>query len=178
MKEAFKTDLSAIRQRARARMMDGPITEAYTADVEKVINVLQEVLATEIVCVLRYKNHYFMAKGINADPVAAEFLEHANEEQEHADTVAARIAQLGGRPNLNPEGLATRAHAEYSEGDTLSEMIKENLVAERIAIETYNEIILWLGKDDPTTRRMIENILAVEEEHADDLSSLLEKNKA
>ncbi|MDX2142250.1 MAG: ferritin-like domain-containing protein [Rhodospirillaceae bacterium] len=175
MKQAFKSDLENIRKRARAKMMDGAVTGAYRADVKKVIEVLNEVLATEIVCVLRYKNHHFMAKGINAQPVAAEFLTHANEEQMHADWVAQRITQLGGVPNFNPVGLATRSHAEYTEGDTLEEMITEDLVAERIAIETYGDIIRWLGSDDVTTRRMIEDILKMEEEHADDLANLLEE---
>ncbi len=174
MKEPFKTDLEAIRKRAREKMEDGAVTGAYQADPQQVISVLNEVLATEIVCTLRYKNHYYMASGIHAGPVAAEFLEHANQEQQHADSVAERITQLGGVPNFNPKDLATRSHAEYTEGDTLASMIKEDLVAERIAIETYSEIIRWLGNDDPTTRRMIEEILVVEEEHADDLSSLLE----
>jgi bacterioferritin len=170
---AFKSDLEAIRKRARERMHDGAVTGAYLADKGQVINVLQEVLATEIVCVLRYKNHYFMASGIHAAPVAAEFLEHANEEQAHADAVAKRITELGGNPNLDPKGLATRSHAEYRETKTLEEMIIEDLVAERVAIETYAEIVRWLGNDDPTTRRLMEGLLAVEEEHADDLSNLL-----
>ena len=155
-------------------MADGAVTGAYLADREQVVAVLNEVLATEIVCVLRYRNHYYMASGINAQPVAAEFLEHANEEQQHADWVAERITQLGGVPNFDPEGLATRAHAEYVEGDTLAGMIREDLVAERIAIETYSEIVRWLKDNDPTTRRIIEDILKMEEEHADDLASLLE----
>ena len=175
MKQPFKSDLEKIRKRARAKMMDGAVTGAYRADVKKVIGVLNEVLATEIVCTLRYKNHHFMAKGINAQPVAAEFLLHANEEQMHADWVAQRITQLGGVPNFNPVGLATRSHAEYTEGDTLEEMITEDLVAERIAIETYGDIIRWLGNDDVTTRRIIEDILKMEEEHADDLANLLEQ---
>jgi bacterioferritin len=169
----FKTDLEAIRRRARENMQDGAVTGAYLADRTQVINVLQEVLATEIVCVLRYKNHYFMASGIHAAPVAAEFLEHANEEQGHADAVAKRITELGGNPNLNPTGLATRSHAEYREVVTLEEMIKEDLIAERVAIETYAEIVRWLGSDDPTTRRLIEGLLAVEEEHANDMANLL-----
>lgn len=173
MKQPFKTDLEAIRKRAREKMLQGAVTGAYLADRDKVIDVLQEVLATEIVCILRYKNHYYMASGINAQPVAQEFLQHANEEQMHADWVAQRITQLGGVPNLNPEGLATRSHAAYVESDTLEAMITEDLVAERIAIETYSEIIRWLGNDDPTTRRTIEDILKMEEEHADDLASLL-----
>lgn len=154
-------------------MSEGAVTGAYLADRDQVISVLNEVLATELVCILRYKNHYFMASGINAQPVAAEFLQHANEEQMHADWVAQRITQLGGVPNFSPEGLATRSHASYAEGDTLESMIQEDLVAERIAIETYSEIIRWLGNDDPTTRRMIEDILKMEEEHADDLASML-----
>ncbi|MEQ1507273.1 MAG: ferritin-like domain-containing protein [Myxococcota bacterium] len=171
----FKTDLEAIRRRARERMEDGAVTSAYHADRERVIEVLNEVLATEIVCTLRYKNHYYMASGIHAEPVAAEFLEHANEEQQHADLVAERITQLGGSPNLNPDGLHTRSHAEYREGGSLVEMIREDLVAERIAIETYNEIVRWLGADDSTTRRILEGILAKEEEHADDLANLLDR---
>lgn len=175
MKEPFKTDLEAIRKRAREKMEQGAVTSAYKADREQVLSVLNEVLATEIVCNLRYKNHYFMASGISAASVAAEFLEHANQEQEHADSIAQRITQLGGVPNFSPEGLATRSHAQYSESDKLSEMIKEDLVAERIAIETYSEIVRWLGDDDPTTRRLIEGILEVEEEHADDMAGLLER---
>jgi bacterioferritin len=174
MADPFTTDVETIRRRARQRMEDGPVTGAYLADRDRVIDVLNEVLATEIVCVLRYKNHYFMASGINAQPVAQEFLQHANEEQQHADMVAQRITQLGGSPNLNPEGLATRAHAQYVEAATLERMIREDLVAERIAIETYSEIIRWLGTDDPTTRRLMEDLLKVEEEHADDLANLLQ----
>lgn len=173
MKQPFKTDLEAIRKRAREKMDEGAVTGAYLADKEKVVDVLQEVLATELVCILRYKNHYFMASGINAGPVAAEFLQHANEESMHADWVAQRITQLGGVPNFNPKGLSKRSHAAYEEGDTLNAMITEDLVAERIAIETYSEIVRWLGNDDPTTRRMIEDILKMEEEHADDLANLL-----
>ncbi len=177
MKEALKVDLEAIRKRARAKMQDGAVTAAYRADRDQVISVLNEVLATEIVCTLRYKNHYYMASGIHREPVAAEFLEHAQEEQQHADMVAKRITQLGGTPNLNPEGLHTRSHAEYREADTLDAMIREDLAAERIAIETYAEIVRWLGDDDTTTRRMMEQILQVEEEHADDLATLLERFK-
>jgi bacterioferritin len=174
MKEPFKADIEAIQRRAREKMSDGAVTGAYKADRAQVINVLNEVLATEIVCTLRYRNHHFMAAGINAEPVAAEFLVHANEEQAHADQVSQRITQLGGIPNWSPEGLAARSHAHYATGETLSQMIRENLVAERIAIETYSEIVRWLGDDDPTTRRLIESLLAVEEEHADDLKNLLE----
>ena len=171
--EEFRTDLETIRRRARQKMQDGAVTGAYLADRTQVVSVLNDVLATEIVCVLRYKNHYFMASGINAEPVAQEFLQHANEEQSHADWVARRITQLGGTPNLNPDGLASRSHAQYVEGRTLQDMIREDLVAERIAIETYSEIIRWLANDDPTTRGIIEDILKMEEEHADDLANLL-----
>jgi bacterioferritin len=169
----FKSDLETIRQRAREKIEQGAVTASYGADRERVIDVLNEVLATEIVCTLRYRNHYYMASGINSGPVAAEFLEHANEEQGHADQVAKRITELGGNPNFDPKGLTTRSHAEYKAGKDLGEMIVEDLVAERIAIATYSDIIRWLGNDDPTTRRMIEGILAVEEEHADDLANLL-----
>ena len=149
------------------------MTGAYKADREQVIKVLNEALATELVCVLRYKRHYFMASGINSDAVKEEFLEHAGEEQEHADSICTRIVQLNGAPNLNPEGLASRSHAEYAEGSDLVSMLKEDLIAERIAIETYGDIIRWLGDADVTTRRLMESILAKEEEHAEDLASLL-----
>ena len=175
--EALKTDLEAIRKRARDNIQEGAVTAAYEADTAKIVAVLNEVLATELVCVLRYKHHYYMAKGIHAKPVAAEFLEHANEEMGHADSVAKRITELGGKPNFNPDGLHTRSHAEYREGNTLEEMIKEDLIAERIAVQTYAEIARWIGDSDPTTRRLIESILAVEEEHADDLSNLLASMK-
>jgi bacterioferritin len=173
MKQPFKTDIETIRARARERMRDGAVTHAYNADREQVIDVLNTVLATELVCVLRYKSHYFMAQGIHAAPVAAEFLEHANDEQQHADLVARRITQLGGVPNFDPAGLATRSHADYAQGSTLREMIVEDLIAERIAIETYLEIVRWLGDDDPTTRRMMEELLQAEEDHADDLANIL-----
>lgn len=169
----FLTDIQTIRDRARAHMEDGAVTEGYGCDREQVLKVLNEALATEIVCTLRYKRHYYMADGLHAEAAAAEFLEHATEEQAHADQIAARIVQLGGAPNFSPEGLATRSHAEYVEGESLEEMIRENLVAERIAIDTYREIAIWIGDGDPTTRRMIEEILASEEEHADDLVGLL-----
>ena len=169
----FLTDIKTLRERARRHIEQGAVTEGYTADRETVVKLLNEALATEIVCVLRYKRHYFMANGIHADSVAAEFLEHANDEQGHADQIAARIVQLGGEPNFNPEGLLMRSHAEYVEGTGLIDMIKEDLVAERIAIDSYREMIRYLGNDDPTSRRMLEGILAVEEEHADDLVSLL-----
>ena len=169
----FLSDVKTLRERARQHIEKGAVTAGYRADRETVIKVLNEALATEIVCVLRYKRHYFMATGIHAEGVAAEFLQHANEEQGHADQIAGRIVQLGGEPDFDPAGLTTRSHAEYVAGDTLSEMITEDLVAERIAIDSYREIIQYLGNDDPTTRRMMEEILAVEEEHADDLVSLL-----
>ena len=175
MKEPFKTDLEAIRQRAREKMLDGAVTAANKSDVQRVIEVLNEVLATEIVCVLRYKSHYYMASGINAETVAQEFLQHANEEQVHADQVSHRITQLGGVPNLDPKGLATRSHSEYAGRGSLQAMIEEDLVAERIAIESYSEIIRWLGDDDPTTRQMMVDILRMEEEHADDLANLLQQ---
>ena len=171
----FKADIEDIRRRAQNHMENGAVTDAYKADRKKVIDVLNDVLATETVCVLRYRSHYFMAKGIHASSVEDEFLEHAIEEQRHADLVAKRITELGGTPNLNPNGLATRSHAQYGEADSLQQMIKEDLVAERIAIATYSEIIRWLGTDDPTTRRMMEELLAKEEEHADDMSKLLER---
>jgi bacterioferritin len=172
---SFLTDIKTLRERARAQIEQGPITAAYGADRERVVEVLNEALATEIVCVLRYKRHYFMAQGINAGPVAAEFLQHATEELGHADQLALRITQLQGEPNFSPDGLTTRSHAEYVEGETLTDMIAEDLVAERIAIESYSEIAKWIGDGDPTTRRLMEQILAVEEEHADDLLNLLEE---
>lgn len=175
MKEPFKTDIEAIRQRARNKMHDGAVTAANKSDVKRVVEVLNEVLATEIVCVLRYKSHYYMASGINAEVVAQEFLEHANEEQMHADQVAHRITQLGGVPNLDPTGLATRSHSEYAGAGSLQAMIEEDLVAERIAIESYSEIVRWLGDDDPTTRQMMIELLRTEEVHADDLASLLQQ---
>ncbi|HEX6648568.1 MAG TPA: ferritin-like domain-containing protein [Pyrinomonadaceae bacterium] len=170
----FLTDIKTLRERARKHIENGAVTEGYTADRETVVKLLNEALATEIVCVLRYKRHYFMASGIHAEGVAAEFLEHANDEQGHADQIAQRIVQLQGEPNFNPEGLLMRSHAEYVEGTSLTEMIKEDLVAERIAIDSYREMINYFGSDDPTSRRMLEGILAVEEEHADDLVNLLE----
>src|SRR5689334_22215288 len=171
----FLTDIKTLRERARQHIENGAVTEGYRADRETVIKLLNEALATEIVCVLRYRRHYFMASGINAESVAAEFLQHANEEQGHADQIAHRIVQLQGEPNFNPDGLLSRSHAEYVEGSTLIDMIKEDLVAERIAIDSYREMINYFGKDDPTSRRMMEDILAVEEEHADDLVNMLQK---
>ena len=171
----FLTDIKTLRERARKHIENGAVTEGYTADRETVVKLLNEALATEIVCVLRYKRHYFMASGIHAEGVAAEFLEHANDEQGHADQIAQRIVQLKGEPNFNPEGLLMRSHAEYVEGATLNDMIQEDLVAERIAIDSYREMINYFGNDDPTSRRMLEGILAVEEEHADDLVNLLDQ---
>ena len=169
----FLSDITTLRQRARQHIMNGAVTPGYKAETATVVRLLNEALATEIVCVLRYKRHYFMASGIHATGVAAEFLQHANEEQAHADQIAQRIVQLGGEPNFSPEGLQTRSHAEYVEGGSLVDMIKEDLVAERIAIDSYGEMIRFLGHDDPTTTRMLEGILAMEEEHAEDLVSLL-----
>ena len=169
----FLTDIKTLRERARKHMETGAVTPGYRADREKVIALLNEALATELVCVLRYKRHFYMAGGINAQPVAAEFLQHANEEQGHADLIAQRIVQLGGEPNFNPEGLSSRSHSEYREGETLEAMIKEDLIAERVAIESYLEMIAYLKDGDHTTRRMLEQILAVEEEHAEELSSMM-----
>lgn len=163
------TDIKTIRERARQHVENGAVTESYRADRLKVLEMLNEALATEIVCVLRYKYHYFMTSGINAPHVAAEFLEHAKQEQVHADQLSERIVQLGGKPNLSPEGLLSRSHVEYIEGGNLKEMIKEDLVAERIAIESYTEMIRYIRDDDPTTCRMLREILAIEEQHADDL---------
>src|SRR6266851_1020775 len=165
-KPTFVADIEEIRKRARQHILDGAVTGGYKGDRQTVIKVLNEALATEIVCVLRYKRHHYTAKGIHAQAVAQEFLEHANEEQGHADSIAERIIQLNGEPNLNPEGLLMRSHSEYVEGETLVDMIKEDLVAERIAIESYSEMIRFFGNDDPTTRRLMEEILAKEEEHA------------
>lgn len=170
---SFEIDLKRVREDARRNMEQGPVTPGYGANRETVLKLLNDALATELVCTLRYKRHYFMAKGIESESVAAEFAEHASEEQEHADKLAARIVQLGGEPDFAPQTLATRAHSEYREGTSLTDMIRENLVAERIAIETYREIIRYLGDSDTTTRRIFEEILAVEEEHADDMTDLL-----
>src|ERR1700722_12730070 len=171
----FIADLKKIKERARTHMEKGAVTENYKADVKAVVKVLNEVLATELVCVLRYKRHYYMASGINSDGAKAEFLQHAAEEQQHADWIATRITQLNGEPNFNPEGLPSRSHSEYAEGTDLISMLKEDLYAERIAIESYSEIVRWLGDDDSTTTKMIVDILKMEEEHAEDLKSLLER---
>lgn len=172
--QPFLTDVKELRRRAREHIEQGALTAGYQADRETVIKLLNEALATEIICVLRYRRHFFMATGMSAKSVAAEFMQHATEEQAHADQIAARIVQLRGEPNFSPQGLATRSHSEYVEGGDLRDMIRENIVAERIAIDSYSEMIHYLGDKDPTTRRMLEGILAVEEEHADDMVSLLE----
>jgi bacterioferritin len=171
----FVSDLAAIRERARQSIEDGAVTHGYKADRKQVIKVLNEALATELVCVLRYKRHHYMASGINSESVKSEFLAHAAEEEEHADWIAERITQLGGEPNFSPDGLGERSHSEYVEGVDLKSMIKEDLIAERIAIETYTDIIRWIGDDDPTTRKLMEEILKVEEEHADDMANLLSR---
>jgi bacterioferritin len=167
------TDVRTLRANARRHVDDGAVTAGYTADRETVLKLLNDALATEIVCVLRYRRHYFMARGIHSQSVAAEFLAHSNEEQGHADLIAERIVQLGGEPDFSPESLVGRSHAEYVAGTTLVDMIKENLVAERIAIDSYRDAVKYLDGHDPTTRRMLEGILAMEEEHADDLADLL-----
>ncbi len=166
-------DIQAMRQHARQHIDEGAVTAGYKADRETVLKLLNDSLATEIVCVLRYRRHYFMAKGIHSKGIAEEFLAHANEELGHADLLAERIVQLGGEPDFSPDSLSKRSHAEYVAAESLVDMIKEDLVAERIAIDSYREIIKYLGDQDPTTRRMLESILAVEEEHADELADLL-----
>ncbi|WP_333767318.1 ferritin-like domain-containing protein [Streptomyces sp. IBSBF 2435] len=171
----FLTDIETIRERARQEIGKGPVTDAYGADLPRVLQVLNEALATEIVCTLRYKRHYYTATGMYSEPVAAEFLEHAQEEEQHADKLATRIVQLGGEPDFNPDTLTGRSHAEYDASAGLVTMIEEDLVAERVAIASYTEIVKWLGDRDPTTRRVFEDLLAQEEEHADDLRGLLER---
>ncbi|KRW70688.1 MULTISPECIES: ferritin-like domain-containing protein [Stutzerimonas stutzeri subgroup] len=168
------SDKQSLRERARQHVENGAVTESYSADREVVINLLNEALATELVCYLRYKRHYYMATGLKSGAAADEFLEHANEEQQHADRLAERIVQLGGEPDFNPDSLTERAHAQYTEGNGLRDMVFENLVAERIAIDSYREIVQYIGDKDPTTRRIFEDILAQEEEHADDLAGLLD----
>lgn len=177
MNQAQLTDVQTLRQRARQNIEDGAVTEGYHADRKTVLRLLNDSLATELVCYLRYKRHYFMATGLKASVAAAEFLEHATQELQHADLLAERIMQLGGEPDFNPAGLAERSHAEYVAGANLREMITENLVAERIAVDSYREIVVYLGDDDPTTRRLFEEILAQEEEHADDMADLLQDLK-
>jgi len=173
--QPFLTDIKTLRERARQHIENGAVTSGYKANRETVIKLLNEALASEIVCVLRYKRHHFMAAGLNAQNVAREFLQHANEEQTHADQIARRIVQIGGEPNFSPEGLVTRSHTEYVAGVTLIGMIEEDLIAERVGIDSYREMISYLANDDTTTRRMLEEILAMEEEHAEDLASLLKE---
>ena len=170
---SFMTDIKTIRERARREIAEGAVTQDYSIDKEQAIKILNEALATEIVCVLRYRFHYYMATGIHKDGAATEFLEHSNEEQQHADMIAERIKQLGGKPELNPAVIAKKSHSEYVEGTSLEDMLREDLIAERIAIQTYREMIQFFGDKDPTSRRMMEEILAVEEEHADDIADLL-----
>jgi bacterioferritin len=174
-RKEFLSDIVEIRNRARQHIEEGAVTDGYKADRGTVLKILNDALATEIVCVLRYKRHYYMASGIHASVAADEFLEHATQEQEHADRIAERITQLGGEPDFQPQRLAERSHSEYVEGRDLLDMIREDLVAERIAIDSYREIIDYLGDNDSTTRRMIEEILAVEEEHADDMKRLIDQ---
>jgi len=170
----FLSDIRAIRERARKHVGDGAVTPSYGADRDTVLRLLNEALATELVCVLRYRRHYFMANGAVGEAIKGELLKHANEEQGHADVIAERIVQLGGEPDFNPMGITDRSHAEYIEGGSLADMVREDLVAERIAIESYTEMIRYLGDKDTTTKRMLEGILAVEEEHAEELASMLE----
>jgi bacterioferritin len=172
-KKSPLTDVQTLRARARANIDEGAVTTGYSADRAIVLRLLDESLATELVCVLRYRRHHFMARGIHSQSVAQEFLDHSNEEQGHADQIAERIVQLGGEPDFAPGSLVDRSHAEYVAGGTLASMIREDLVAERIAIDSYRDIIRYLGDQDPTTRRMLEGILAVEEQHADELADLL-----
>jgi bacterioferritin len=172
---AFTTDIKELRRRARQHIADGAVTAGYKVDRDTALKLLNEALATEIVCVLRYKRHYFLATGLHSEGVKQEFLEHANDEQLHADQIAERITQLGGEPNFNPEGMVTRSHSEYVEGTSLTDMIKEDLVAERIAIESYGEMVRFFGDGDPTSRRLMEEIMAKEEEHANDLADLLRR---
>ncbi|HSF69870.1 MAG TPA: ferritin-like domain-containing protein [Nitrospira sp.] len=173
--QQFVLDVKAIRDRARRHIENGAMTPGYKAKVPVVLRLLNDALATELVCTLRYKRHYFMAQGLSSEGVKSEFLEHAKEEQEHADAIAERIVQLGGQPNLSPEGLLDRSHSQYAEGTTLEDMIKEDLVAERIAIDSYRQMIEYIAGDDPTTRRLLEEVTAKEEEHAEELASLLAK---
>jgi bacterioferritin len=172
---SFTIDIQGIRDRARKHIEEGAVTSGYKAKPGVVLRLLNDALATELVCVLRYKRHYYMAKGINSDSVRSEFLEHAEDEQGHADLLAERIVQLGGEPNFSPDGILNRSHSEYAAGTTLEDMIREDLVAERIAIDSYRQMIEYIGADDPTTRRILEKITAKEEEHAEDLASLLSR---
>lgn len=172
----FAPNVEEIRKKARKDVEEGAVTKNYSAQKDAIIELLNAALATELVCVLRYRKHYYMAKGIDSEPVAQEFLEHADEELQHADKLAIRIAQLGGEPDLNPKTFPDRSHAEYVEAKSLKDMIKENLVAERIAIDSYRSMIHFVGESDPTTRRLLEEILETEEEHADELADLISSN--
>lgn len=174
MTEVQLTDVATLRSRARKNVENGAVTEGYDADRKEIIRLLNESLATELVCVLRYKRHYFMASGLKASVAADEFLEHATQEAEHADKLAERIVQLGGEPEFNPDLLSKNSHAQYVAGNNLKEMVYEDLVAERIAVDSYREIIQYIGDKDPTTRRIFEDILAQEEEHADDMADILQ----
>jgi bacterioferritin len=170
----FLSEVAQIRRRARQHIADGALTVNYAADREVVLRLLNEALATELVCVLRYRRHYFMATGALAEAIKGEFLKHSQEEQQHADQLAERIVQLGGQPNLNPHGMLDRSHSEYVDGETLADMVEEDLIAERVAIESYREIIQYIAEKDTTTRRLFESILAVEEQHAEELASMRE----
>ena len=172
-KGTFVTDITAIRKRAREKLDKGAVTENYGGDVDTAIALLNEAVATEIVCVLRYKFHAIAATGIASESVKEEFAQHAEEEEQHLDWIAERINQLGGKPNMNPDGVTTRAASQYAEGENLVDMIRENLVAERIAIEHYRDLIRYFGDKDPTTRTLLERVLAQEEEHANDMHDLL-----
>jgi bacterioferritin len=175
--DPFVSDMKKIRERAKQHIETGAVTQGYQADAAQVCQVLNDALATELVCVLRYKAHYYAATGLNSEGVKAEFLQHAGDEQGHADLLSERITQLNGTPNLNPEGLATRSHSQYETSDDLATMIKEDLIAERIAIDSYSEIVRWLGDKDPTSRRLMETLLEKEEEHANDMHDLLSRFK-
>jgi len=172
-KNSFLSDIEELRRRARQDMDRGAITSSYALDLQQAVDILNKVLASEIVCVLRYKRHFYMAQGLHAEPIAQEFLQHANDEALHADQIALRITQLGGAPDFNPEGMLQRSVAEYNEGESLIEMIQEDLVAERVVVQWYAEIARWFGDQDFTTKRLMEELLAKEEEHADDLADLL-----
>lgn len=169
------SSVAELRRRARESLNEGAVTPSYSADRTTVLRLLNEALATELVCTLRYRHHYFVAQGLPAEAIKQEFLKHAQEEQAHADQIADRIVQLGGNPNFDPAGLAERSHAEYGNGDNtaLVNMLRDDLIAERVAIESYREMIAYIGADDPTSRRLLEGILAVEEEHAEEIASML-----
>ncbi|HXC58904.1 MAG TPA: ferritin-like domain-containing protein [Steroidobacteraceae bacterium] len=173
-KQSFLSDIQTLRERARKHVFNGAVTPSYGANREVVLQLLNEALATELVCVLRYRRHYFMANGALGEAIKSELLKHANEEQGHADQIAERIVQLGGEPDFNPQGMSDRSHSEYVEGNTFPDMLKEDLIAERVAIESYTEMVRYIGDGDPTTRRMLEGILAIEEEHAEELASMLD----